>query len=91
MQVLLELGADPRSIADDGAYPEQVSTYIAVHAVATTSLSVLFDQVAAKEAVEEIFKSWDIAITENLMEGLESTQEKRLEREGQFKQAAEKE
>lgn len=24
MQALLELGADPRTIADDGAYPEQV-------------------------------------------------------------------
>lgn len=27
IQVLLELGADPRMVADDGAYPEQVSVY----------------------------------------------------------------
>ena len=28
LQVLLELGADPRIIADDGANPEQVSVHI---------------------------------------------------------------
>lgn len=46
---------------------------------------------AAQVVVEETFKSWDIEITKKLVEGLESLQAERLEREKQLKQAAEDE
>ena len=37
----------------------------------------------------EVLKSWDIAVTEKLLEGLERDRTKRLDREKQIKQAAE--
>ena len=92
-QVLLELGADPRVTADDGATPEQVnSLYIAlVHIKEVQSISLTLWQVAAQAAVEETLQSWDIETTKKLVEGLESSRAKRLDREKQLKQAAEDE
>ena len=46
---------------------------------------------AAQAAVEETLRSWDMEITKKLLEGLEASHAKRLERERQLKLAAQDE
>ena len=84
--MLLESGADPRLLADDGATPAQVKMCTITACIVIYGYYI---QVAANPAVEECLKAWDIEATNKLLACLEEQKGKRLERDAKLRQAEE--
>ncbi|XP_006830935.1 PREDICTED: putative IQ motif and ankyrin repeat domain-containing protein LOC642574-like [Chrysochloris asiatica] len=78
VEVLLKLGADPRIYADDGSTPEQVAG----------QWGRLEDvQVASLDAVVNVLQSWDLRLTEAMLQSMESERQRRARETQRHKEA----
>ncbi|XP_017738935.1 PREDICTED: putative IQ motif and ankyrin repeat domain-containing protein LOC642574 homolog isoform X3 [Rhinopithecus bieti] len=76
VEVLLKLGADPRVYAEDGNTPEQV-----------WAQEVWARQVASLDTVASVLRSWDLSLTEAMLQNMEAEQQRRAQETQRHKEA----
>ncbi|XP_011905741.1 PREDICTED: putative IQ motif and ankyrin repeat domain-containing protein LOC642574 homolog [Cercocebus atys] len=76
VEVLLKLGADPRVYAEDGNTPEQV-----------WAQEVWARQVASLDTVASVLHSWDLSLTEAMLQNMEAEQQRRAQEAQRHKEA----
>ncbi|XP_033058476.1 putative IQ motif and ankyrin repeat domain-containing protein LOC642574 homolog isoform X3 [Trachypithecus francoisi] len=76
VEVLLKLGADPRVYAEDGNTPEQV-----------WAQEVWARQVASLDTVASVLRSWDLSLTEAMLQNMEAEQQRRAQEAQRDKEA----